>query len=174
VPLPTGGTLGTPGYGVAAAAFLPIVPARDNRRGGTVGITADASYSRALADQWTRLQDGLTLPDPTATAAAPGLFGQASTGSIEPVAWLTAEACLEWHVTGETFFALGAGAVRAPSIRGYAGQPFDESYRGNASIVTEITEWLRIGAEASRTTTVYTTGQRAANDRAQLTFLFMF
>src|SRR5262249_23494221 len=106
--------------------------------------------------------------------AAPGLFGQASTGSIEPVAWLTGEASLEWYVTNATFVSLGAGGVRAPSIRGFMGQPFDESYRGNASIVTEVTHSLRIGAEASRTTTVYTSGQRASNDRAQLTFLFTF
>ena len=62
------------GWGVAASAFIPVLPGRADKRGNSLSLTGEYVWGKGIADEYTGLTGGVSsppLPNPTMVTPAP-------------------------------------------------------------------------------------------------------
>jgi hypothetical protein len=105
------------GSGIAADAFIPIIPATKTSKGNSLSLSGEVAYSRGAGDLYTGLTGGVSnpaLPTPAPTAANPNPVAPTyvpdldpgiaqynyKTGLAEAVRWTTFNVGLQYYLPG--------------------------------------------------------------------------
>jgi hypothetical protein len=151
------------GWGLAASAFIPVLPGRADKRGNSLSLTGEFVYGLGIADEYPGLVGGVAsppLPNPTMATPAPvytpnidpGLVAFTADGVAHLIKWQTFIVGAQYTLPGldgrmwlsanfSRSTSANAGSYGTPGkVR--AGEDFID-----ASIFGDITPAVRLGAE---------------------------
>jgi hypothetical protein len=132
---------------IAVGAFLPIVPATPKRRSNSLSISGEFVYGGGIADVFTGLTGGVTMPsfvNTTGIANAPnyvqtvdngmvvfdncpagaGVPGATSCNDLHAILWMTAAGGIQYYfpgVNGRIWIAANYAHTESPNIQDFTG-----------------------------------------------------
>jgi hypothetical protein len=177
------------GYGIAANALLPIVPATKESRANALTLEGEFITGGAIADLYTGLSGGVgqpALPNPMGTTPAPvytpnfdnGLVIFKQDGTLHPVRWQSYAAGLQYFLppSGKVGIVLNYSHISSENAHafGAANRVFDKQDFFDANLFFDVTPSVRIGADVVWLKQTYVDGLEAPDYRGQFAGLFIF
>jgi len=184
------------GWGVAASAFIPIIPGRADKRGNSLSLTGEYVWGKGVADEYTGLTGGVASappPNPTMLMPAP-----VYTPNVDPgLAVFTADG-IAHLVRWQTFIVGAQYTIAGLDGRMWISANYSRSVSDNAStlgtpgklragedfadfnVFGDITPQVRLGAEYAYFSDHYagadvkTAPVDAVNHRVQVSAFFIF
>ncbi len=182
------------GYGVAADAFIPIIPAAGDDLSNALSVTGEFTTGSGISDLYTGLTGGVgfpSLPNPGNFQAAPvytpnidaGIVTFDATSRVKPVKWTAVVVNAHYHlpvadgkklwVSATYSFLKSSNSVSLTPIQ---GRPFvfDHGQYFDASLWWGVTPAVQVGLSYQRTQQTFGDGIVAHNDRGEGAFYFFF
>jgi len=177
------------GMGFAANAYLPIIPARKDKKDNSLSLIGEFVTGRSINDMYTGLTGGVSnaaLPNPMGATPAPvftstldaGLAVYDAQGQLRLPRWTTLLVGLEYYLP----FVGGRVALFAnysqSQLHDAASYPNPAKVRDHesfyeAGFFVDPTPATRFGLDYAHIDDVYADGVTASNEAAQITgFLF--
>ncbi|MDC3982180.1 hypothetical protein [Polyangium jinanense] len=177
------------GMGFAASAYLPIVPAKKDKKDNSLSLVGEFVTGRSINDMYTGLNGGVShaaLPNPTGATPAPvytstvdaGLAVYDANGELRLPRWTTFLVGVEYYppfMGGRV--ALFANVSRS-QLHDAGSYPNPAKVRDHESFYevgffVDPSPAVRFGLDYAHIDDVYADGVKASNEAAQLTgFLF--
>ena len=174
------------GTAIAFNAFVPILPANDGgKSGNNLTLTGEFATGYGVADQYTGLTGGVTLPG----SGTPPNYPQNIDNGIATLDANNQPHYLQWY-TGlvglQYYFPIKDGKIWITANYGHAESPNTAQFMGTAKHVRTSLDWVnadlfaepvpgfRIGVSYGRTWDNYEDKQQAINDRVMGSAFFIF
>lgn len=184
------------GWGVAASAFIPLIPGRTDKRGNSLSLTGEFVYGFGIADEFTGLTGGVAsapLPNPTMATPAPAYTPNVDPGLVAFTADGVAH-LIQW----QTFIVGAQYTIPGLDGRMWISANFSRSSSDNASqfgtpgklrsgedfadfcVFGDVTPALRLGAEYAYFSDHYAGAEvkvrpiDAVNQRFQFSAFYLF
>lgn len=178
------------GWGVAADALIPILPARPDKKGNALTLTAEYAWGYGTADLYSGLNGGVAfpaLPNPMMLNPAPtytpnvdpGLVVFDTDGTLHLIQWQSYIFGLQYYLPGLN----GRGWVSA----NYSHMDSDNSRRHGAptkvrtaedwfdvNLFADVTPAVRLGLEYAFFRDQYADGDTPVNHRVQFSAFYLF
>ena len=151
------------GWGVAASAFIPVIPGRADKRGNSLSLTGEYVYGWGIADEFVGLTGGVAsaaLPNPMMLTPAPvytpnidsGLVAYTTDGVAHLVQWSTFIVGAQYTVPGlDGRLWVSGNYSRSSSVNasqlGTPGKLRAGEEFADVCIFGDVTPALRLGAE---------------------------
>jgi hypothetical protein len=184
------------GWGVAAIAFIPVLPGRSDKRGNSLSLTGEYVYGFGIADEYPGLVGGVAsapLPNPTMMTPAPvytpnidpGLVAVTADGVAHLIQWQTFIVGVQYTIPGlDGRMWVSANYARSTSanagLYGTPGKLRSGEEFADLSVFGDITPAVRLGAEYAYFSDHYAGGEvkvppvDAVNHRFQLSAFYLF
>jgi hypothetical protein len=183
------------GWGVAAGAFIPVIPGRADKRGNSLSVTGEYVYGYGVADQYTGLVGGVAsapLPNPMMVTPAPvytpnidpGLAVYTVDGAAHLIQWQTFIVGAQYTIPGLNGRLWVSGNFsRSTSdnaqLYGTLGKVRSGEDFADVSIFADVTPAVRLGAEYAYFNDHYAGSDKVAavdaiNHRFQLAAFYIF
>jgi hypothetical protein len=188
------------GYGFAANAFVPIIPARAiSDRRNALSLTAEATIGTGISDLYTGLTGGAlfpTLPNPAGLLPAPlyrpnidsGIVTFDADGNLQPINWRAFVVGLQYYLpvadgrvwVSANYSQLRSGNIVSLTPENSRGGVFFWQQYVDANAYAAVTPAVQLGASYQYTEQAF--GDRpfgganphSHNHRAELGFRFFF
>ena len=179
------------GWGVAVDGLIPILPARPNKKGNALTLTAEYAYGVGTADLYTGLNGGVTnpaLPNPTMATPAPTYTPNIDPGlavfningiNVDLIQWQSYIFGLQYYLPG----LKGRGWISAnyshmdsnnSSSHGAANKVRFKEDWADVNLFGDVTPAVRIGLEYAWFRDQYVDGNAPVNHRVQLSAFYLF
>ena len=151
------------GWGVAASAFIPIIPGRADKRGNSLSLTGEYVYGFGIADELVGLTGGVAsapLPNPDMVTPAPvytpnvdpGLVAYTTDGVAHLIQWQTFMVGAQYTIPGlDGRMWISANFSRSTSDNasqfGTPGKLRSGEDFADFNVFGDVTPALRLGAE---------------------------
>jgi hypothetical protein len=182
------------GYGIAANAFLPIIPGNGADLSNALSLTGEFTTGSGIADMYTGLTGGVgfpALPNPGGLPAAPVYTPNIDVGivtfdpynRVQPIKWTGVVLNGQYHLPiadGKKLWVSGTfGMLKSSnsvSLTPIQGRPFvfDKAQYFDVNLWWGITPAVQVGVSYQRTQQTFGDGVKAHNDRGQGAFYFFF
>ena len=182
------------GFGFAANAFIPIIPAKGADLSNALSLTGEFTTGSGISDLYTGLTGGVgfpALPNPGGLPAAPvytpnidqGIVTFDASNQVKPVKWSGVVVNAHYHlpfgngkkvwVSGTYGFLKSSNAAALTPIQGLPFV-FDKAQYIDANLWWALTPAAQIGVSYQRTQQTLGDGVVSHNDRGQGAFYFFF
>jgi hypothetical protein len=185
-------------WGVAASAFIPVIPGRADKRGNSLSVTGEYVYGYGVADEYTGLTGGVAnagLPNPMMKMPAPvytpnidaGMVAYTADGVAHLIQWQTFIVGLQYTfpgLDGKMWISSNysrSNSDNAFSLFGASGKVRTGEDFVDVSLFGDITPAVRFGAEYAYFNDHYGAGDTAAlpavdaiNHRFQFSAFYIF
>ncbi len=179
------------GWGVAADALIPILPARANKKSNALTINAEYAYGYGTADLYTSLNGGVAfpaLPNPTMATPPPTYTPNVDPGlavfnmdgiTVDLIQWQSYLFGLQYYLPGMQ----GRGWVSAnyshmdssnSSSHGAANKVRFKEDWADVNLFGDVTPAVRVGLEYAWFRDQYVDGNAPVNHRVQLSAFYLF
>lgn len=182
------------GYGFAANAFIPVIPAAGADLSNALSLTAEFTTGSGISDMYTGLTGGVgfpALPNPGGLPAAPvytpnidaGIVTFDAMNRLQPVKWTGVVLNGQYHLPvadGKKLWLSGTfGLLKSSNsveLTPIQGRPFvfDQAQYFDVNLWWGITPAAQVGVSYQRTQQTFGDGVKAHNDRGQGAFYFFF
>jgi hypothetical protein len=184
------------GWGVAASAFIPVIPGRENKRGNSLSLTAEYVYGYGVADEYVGLTGGVAnaeLPNPMMKTPAPvyatdidaGMVVFTADGAAHLVQWETFMVGAQYTfpgLNGRLWIAGNYSRSDSNNSQNYgaAGKVRQGEDFADANLFFDLTPSVRFGTEYAWFNDHYGTGNGkvaavdSTNHRFQFSTFFIF
>jgi hypothetical protein len=177
------------GGGIAVDAWIPIVPAKDEkRRANSLAVQGEFVYGSGLADQYTQLTGGLQLPENYPANIDPGIASYDGRGGAHPVQWTSVVAGGQYYLPffdGRFFVSGHYARIWSPNIErtGFVNalstNTIDQKQFVDWNLLADVTPQVRFGIGGAWVEDRFLADSnglrlRAESWRGQLTGLFVF
>jgi hypothetical protein len=187
-----GGTVGANGYGIAANAFIPVIPAHNKKeRGNALSLTGEYSRGTGIADMYNSdLTGGLLFPtlpnpqnrqDPTAAAPVypanidPGIVTFDSDNRLRTCDWEGFVVGLQYYLPildGRVWLSGNHSQVKSDNIKDITPLPgwggiYTISKYYDGSLFVAITDAIQMGASFQVVQQTLGDGVKAQNYRSE-------
>jgi hypothetical protein len=189
---------------IAVDAFVPVLPASDEKEGNALSLNAEAATGYGIADLYTGLTGGMgfpTVPNTTGLNPAPtypqdidnGIVVYDLQGNLHAIQWTSLLVGLQYYlpgVGGRLWISANYSRMQSANTLNYARLTAltnpQQSYYVSAAQVRSSEDWfdvnlfaqpvpaLRVGLEYARFYDSYVDGVLAINDRVQLSGFLLF
>lgn len=179
------------GWGVAADALIPILPARPGKKGNALTLTGEYAWGLGTADLYSGVGAAGTafpaLPNPTMATPAPtyapnvdpGLVVYSPDGALHLLQWQS-------YIVGAQYYLPGLGG------RGWVSASYSHMESNNArlhgaanrarlaedwfdvNLFADVTPAVRVGLEYAYFRDHYADGATPVNQRVQLSAFYLF
>ena len=179
------------GWGVAVDGLFPILPARKDKKGNALTLTAEYGYGVGTADLYTGLNGGVSnpaLPNPTMAMPAPTYTPNIDGGlalfnadgvTVDLIKWQSYLFGLQYYLPGLN----GRGWVSAnyshmdssnSSMHGAASKVRFKEDWADVNLFGDVTPSIRLGAEYAWFRDQYVDGNAPVNHRFQFSAFYIF
>jgi hypothetical protein len=174
------------GTAIAVNAFLPIIPTSDaGKSGNNLSITAEFATGYGVADQYTGLTGGVTLPG----SGTPANYPQNIDNGIATLDASNNPHFIQWYTTlvgVQYYFPIKDGKIWITANYGHEESPNSAQFMGASKHVRTSLDWVnadffaepvpgfRVGLSYGRTWDNYEDKQQANNDRVMGSAFFIF
>jgi hypothetical protein len=180
-------TVSINGGGVAADALLPLVPAKSDRDGNALTLTAEYVYGQAISDLYSAFNGGVGVPTTpggmgawSAFDADAGNVTYTADGTLHAVRWQTILAGLQYYVPAlpegmRLWFSTNYAHISSGDIDKLGNKALlhkEDWVDGNVFI--DLNPAVRFGFEYAYTKQTFLDDTTAKNHRAQLSGFFIF
>jgi hypothetical protein len=184
------------GWGVAASAFIPLIPGRADKRGNSLSLTGEYVYGFGIADEYPSLTGGVAsapLPNPTMATPAPvytsnvdpGLVAFTTDGVAHLVQWQTFIVGVQYTIPGlDGRMWISGNFSRSSSDNanqlGAPGKLRSGEDFADFNVFGDVTPALRLGAEYAYFSDHYAGAEvkvrpiDAVNHRFQFSAFYLF
>lgn len=178
------------GWGVAADALIPILPARPKKKGNALTLTAEYAYGYGTADLYTGLNGGVSfpaLPNPTMATPAPtytpnvdpGLVVFDADGTLHLIQWESTIIGLQYYLPGldgRSWISANYSHMDSKNakLHGTAAKLRSDEDWFDVNLFGDITPAVRIGLEYAWFRDQYADGNTPINHRVQLSAFYLF
>jgi len=182
------------GYGIAANAFLPIIPANGADLSNALSVTGEFTTGTGISDLYTALTGGVgfpALPNPNNFAAAPvytpnidpGIVTFDASNQLQAIKWTGVVLNAHYHLPiadGKKLWLSGSYSVLKSSnsvvLTPIQGRPFvfDRAQYFDANLWWGVTPAVQVGLSFQRTQQTFGDGAVAHNNRGESAFYFFF
>jgi hypothetical protein len=182
------------GYGIAANAFIPIIPAKTADLSNALSLTGEFTTGAGISDLYTALTGGVgfpALPNPNMFAAAPvytpnidpGIVTFDASNQLQAIKWTGVVLNAHYHLpiadgkkvwlSGTYSFLKSSNSVALTPIQ---GRPFvfDRAQYIDANLWWGVTPAVQVGLSYQRTQQTFGDGAVAHNNRGEGAFYFFF
>lgn len=169
-PLPKNNVNRTSGA-IAFDAFVPVIPAREDKRGNALSLTGQVSTGSGYADVFTNLTGGLSMPHvPNTTGLNPppvypqnvddGLLVYDLSGQLHPIQWTSFLIGAEYYLPGldgKAWLSANYSRMVSPNSHFYARPPSNtlpdpqSAYFVPAEQVRDSLDWFDVNVFADVT-----------------------
>jgi hypothetical protein len=179
------------GWGIAAGAFIPVIPGRADKRGNSLSLTGEYAWSLGASDEYVGMTAGLAtnpaLPNPTMMNPPPtydpridtGMIVVNADGSTHLIQWETFMVGAQYTfpgLNGRLWTSLNYSrsdsnntTLHGPGKAVRKGEDFVD-----ANLFGDITAAFRVGVEYAWFQDHYGDGVDATNHRFQLSAFYIF
>jgi hypothetical protein len=177
------------GWGIAADAFIPLIPARPQKRGNALSLNAEYAWGYGTADLYTGLSGGVsnaTLP-PDAKGnpqtftpnADPSLVVFAADGTAHLIQWQSYLFGLQYYfpkLDGRLWISGNYSHLDSNNTKfhGAAAAVRDSEDWFDINLFGDLTPAVRLGLEYAWYDDHYVDGKDAINHRVQLSAFYLF
>ena len=182
------------GYGIAANAFIPIIPAKTTDLSNALSVTGEFTTGAGISDLYTALSGGVgfpALPNPNMFAAAPvytpnidpGIVTFDASNQLQAIKWTGVVLNAHYHLPiadGKKVWLSGTysrlKSSNSVALTPIQGRPFvfDRAQYIDANLWWGVTPAVQVGLSYQRTQQTFGDGAVAHNNRGEGAFYFFF
>jgi hypothetical protein len=178
------------GWGVAADAFIPLIPGRPNKKGNSLSLNGEYAYGYGTADLYTGLNGGVgfaALPNPMGLMPAPvytpnvdpGLVVYAADGTAHLIQWSSVLVGLQYYLPkldGRMWISGNYSHLDSNNSRNHGAPTGVRSSMDwfDVNLFGDVTPAVRLGLEYAYFNDHYADGMDAINHRVQLSAFYLF
>ncbi|HXJ18638.1 MAG TPA: hypothetical protein VMT03_00280 [Polyangia bacterium] len=183
-------TVNINGYGYSADLLLPVVPATNMKDGNALTITASYVYGQAIADYYTGLTGGASVPA-LATGTYPqdfdnGLLAFTPDGVLHAIRWTSYIVGAQYYFPGKAVWLAGNFSHmhssdmqnllynNAMGTSANSSKLFDTSYWADGCAFVELNSAVKFGLEYAYYWQKYLDGTKGTNSRVQFSAFYVF
>jgi hypothetical protein len=186
---PSSPTVKLTGWGVAADAFVPLIPARKENLGNSLSLNGEYAWGLGTADLYSQLSGGvsnsLLPPDAKGNlqtyspAVDPALLDFSGDGRAHLIEWRSYLVGLQYYfprLNGRLSVSANYSHLESSNAQDFGAPTTVRKWLdwADACIFGDITPAVRLGLEYSWFNDHYADGHSAVNHRAQLSAFYLF
>jgi hypothetical protein len=178
----------TTGWGVSVDALLPIIPATSDARGNALTFTGSAYKGRGIADTFSRLTGGVSvpaLPNPMMMASAPtanvdaGLVAYDGAGELRAIEWHGFFVGLQYYLppSGSFWISANYSMMVSDNMESFgftATKVWKQSRFADVNLFADITPAVRFGLEGALYNQTYVDTNDFTTYRVQGAAFYLF
>ena len=188
---PVTGSRKADGSGFSVDALIPVIPATPENRGNSLTLTGSFVKGTGIADLYSGLTGGLTLPtalpNPNNLSPAPtyspdvdnGLVAfDTASGDLKTINWLSYMAGIQYYLppSGRVWVSANLSGMKSNNIGQYgtASKLFDRTVWADGNLFVDINQAVRLGAEFAWFRQTYADDSNRHNYRTQFSAFYIF
>lgn len=172
------------GSGISVDALIPVIPATSEKKGNSLTLTGSFVRGTGIADLYTGLTGGATLPTTTTSGAAfaanidNGLVAFDGAGGLHTINWMSTLAGFQYYLppSGSVWVSGNFSSMKSTNL-GSLGTPakvFDRSLWADGNLFVDLNAAVRLGVEVAWFRQTYADGVKAHTYRSQFSAFYIF